>query len=92
MQSKSCKLCGELLVPAKINKDFKNWQGFLPDQCDMDEGCMFPEGMLLSVDYMEERMVFYKSDYEVVLHKTKRELDEQRRGDNPKIYKRGPNS
>ncbi len=24
-KSKSCKLCGEVLVPAKINKDFKNW-------------------------------------------------------------------
>lgn len=88
-KSKSCNLCGELLVPAKINKYYHNWQGFMPDPEDMDNGCMFPDGLLAELDFLSEKMEFYGSDYEIIFHKTKRELDEER---NLLIYSRKTDS
>ena len=77
-KSKSCNLCGELLVPAKINKHYHNWQGFMPDPQDMGDGCMFPNGLLIELDFFSEKMEFYGSNYETIFHKTKRELGEER--------------
>jgi len=86
VQSKSCDLCGELLVPARINKDFHNWQRFLPDDDEMSDGCMFPEGLLLELDFLSEKMEFYDSQYNTIHHKTKREINEQNVQRRPKLY------
>ena len=87
-KSKSCKLCGEVLVPARINKDYHNWQGFLPDDTEMDEGCMFAEGLLVEVDMINEKMEFYDESYHTVFHKTKKQREEEQRENNPLIYNR----
>ncbi|MCJ8305442.1 MAG: hypothetical protein HRU07_00140 [Nitrosopumilus sp.] len=88
-KSKSCKLCGETLVPAKINKDYHNWQGFLPDDDAMSEGCMFAEGLLLEIDMISgEKMEFYDESYHTIHHKTKKQRELERIENNPLIYNR----
>ena len=87
-KSKSCKLCGLRMVPARIDKDMRNWQGFFPDPSDMDEGCVFPVGLLVEIDFFGERISFYGANYVTIFHKTKRELDEERYAVNPMIYRR----
>jgi len=92
-KSKSCKLCGEVLVPAKINKHFHNWQGFLPDDEDMGEGCMFAEGLLLEIDMIgNEKMEFYDESYNTIFHKSRKDREEERMQNNPLIYNRSTNS
>jgi len=87
-KSKSCKMCGELLVPAKLNKHFHNWQGFLPDDEDMDNGCMFPDGLLLELDFFSEKMEFYTSNYTMIHHRTRREINKERIESNSLLYVR----
>jgi hypothetical protein len=82
-----------VLVPAKINRDFRNWQGFLPDDEDMGEGCMFAEGLLLEIDMIgNEKMEFYDESYNTIFHKSKKEREEERIQNNPLIYNRVTNS
>jgi len=85
-KSKSCEICQNRLYPARINKDFKRWKHLLPPLEEMNDGCVFPSGLLQSIDFMTEKMVFYDSDYNEIYHKSKKEIDQERRDRRPDLY------
>ena len=91
-KSKSCKICDGRLLPAKINKKFSNWASFMPPPEDIDDGCEVVSGLFSIIDFFEEKMVFYENNHDEIYHKTRRELDEERRERNPLIYCRNTNS
>ncbi len=76
-KSKSCEICQEKLYPAKINKDHSKWHELLPEPDDMDNDCLFADGLLSILDFMDERMIFYHDNYDGFHQKTKREIKEE---------------
>ena len=89
---KSCKICNERLIPAKINKKYSHWSSFIPPPNELEEGCIVSEGIFQSLDFFTEKMVFYGYDYDEIYHKTKRELELERQERNPLVYNRKTNS
>lgn len=85
-KSKSCVLCGLRLMPAKIDRNFKNWANYMPDGEEQMKGCMFMNGLLLSLDLVTEKMEFYTDDYDVIHHKTRKELLEEQIARRPDMY------
>ena len=80
------------MLPAKINKKYSNWSSFIPPPNELDEGCIVPEGLFLSIDFFNEKMVFYDHGYDEIYHKTRKELEAERLEQSPHIYCRSTNS
>ena len=49
-------------------------------------------GLLGIYNFFTEKMVFYGYDYDEIYHKTKRELELERKERNPLVYNRNTNS
>ena len=63
-KSKSCEICSLRLVPARLVSNWKEWANFMPDDEDMNNGCVFPSGLLVIVRFdISEKMAFYDDDY-----------------------------
>lgn len=85
--SKSCKICGELLYPARINKFFKNWRSTIYNLENLIKGCRVPDDLFRSIDFLsKEKMVFYDINFNEVYQKTKRERDEEKALRHPELY------
>ena len=91
-KSKSCKICGEKMFPAKINKKYFNWTSFIPPPDELDAGCIVANGLFTLIEFFNEKMVFYDHDYGEIYHKTRRELEQERLEQSPHIYCRNTNS
>jgi len=91
-KSKSCKICSEKLIPAKINKKHPHWSSFIPPPNELDEGCIVSKGIFQSIDFFNEKLVFYGNSYDEIFHKTKKELELERQERSPLIYTRKTDS
>lgn len=91
-KSKSCKICNEKLIPAKINKKHSHWNSFIPPPNELEDGCIVVSGLFQSLDFFTEKMIFYGHDHDEIYHKTRRELELERQERNPLVYNRVTNS
>ena len=73
-KTKCCPDCGEKLIPAKINKNYKNWRLWIPPIKVLEEGCKVASGMFLSVDFFEgEKIPYYDENFKETFKLTKKE-------------------
>jgi len=92
-KTKCCPECGEKLIPAKINKIFKNWRLWIPSTKDLEEGCKVASRMFLSVDFFEgEKIPYYNENYEETFKLTKKEQRELHEIKRPDLYNKKTNN
>jgi len=86
-KTKCCPDCGEKLIPAKINKNYKNWRLWIPPIKVLEEGCKVASGMFLSVDFFEgEKIPYYDENFKETFKLTKKEQRELQEIKRPDLY------
>jgi len=86
-KTKCCNVCNERLIPAKINKSFRDWKRWIPPPEELEDGCMFVRGLFESVDFVNgEKLPYYDEIYDVTYKKTKNEEKEIRENNRPDLY------
>jgi len=92
-RTKCCDICGERLIPAKINENFKNWRRWIPPPKELENGCVFECGLFVSVDFIQgEKIPYYDENYEVTYKKTKKEKLELKKLERPDLYDKKTNN
>jgi len=92
-KTKCCPDCGEKLIPAKINKNYKNWRLWIPPIKVLEEGCKVASGMFLLVDFFEgEKIPYYDDNYQETFKLTKKEQRELQEIKRPDLYGKKTNN
>jgi len=86
-RTKCCDVCGEKLIPAKINESYRNWRSWIPPPEKLEVGCVFESGLFVSVDFVKgEKIPYYDENYEVTYKNTKKEKLELKKLERPDLY------
>jgi len=82
-----CDVCGEKLIPAKINEFYGDWRRCIPPPEKLEVGCVFESRLFVSVDFVKgEKIPYYDENYEVTYKNTKKEKLELKKLVRPDLY------